>query len=99
MKHNNNNLPSITAVVIVLLYAATPFVVASLSDRQAQYYGLGVGMWSLTMWFVYTVLGVTTGVIVAWRVNRSAGSTILIGTGTGLLIGAFTCFSAFSAAS
>lgn len=96
MKLDKENLPFTVAVLIVLLFAVTPFVAAALLDSQAEYYGLGVGLWGLTMWFVYTVLGVTAGVIVAWRFDRSAGSTIMIGTGVGLLIGAVTCFSAFS---
>ena len=96
MKLDKENLPFTVAVLIVLLFAVTPFVAAALLDRQAEYYQLGVGMWGLMMWFVYTVLGVTAGVIVAWRFDRSAGSTIMIGTGVGLLIGAVTCFAAFS---
>ena len=96
MNFDKENLPFIAAVLIVLLFAGTPFVVQVLLDSQAEYYGLGVGIWGLTMWFAYTVIGVTTGVIVAWRFDRSAGSTIMIGTGVGLLIGALTCFAAFS---
>ena len=96
MKLDKDNLSFTTAVLIVLLFAVTPFVAAALLDRQAEYYGLGVGLWGLTMWFIYTVLGVTAGVIVAWRFDRSAGSTIMIGTGVGLLIGAVTCFAAFN---
>lgn len=98
MKLDRENLPFITAVLIVLLFAATPFVAAALLDRQAEYYGLGVGIWGLTMWFVYAVLGVTAGVIVSWRFDRSAGSIIMTGTGIGLLIGAVTCFAAFNSA-
>ena len=64
MKLDRESLPFITAVLIVLLFAATPFVAAALLDRQAEYYGLGVGIWGLTMWFVYAVLGVTAGVAV-----------------------------------
>ena len=80
----------------LLVHSSWRLTAAALLDSQAEYYGLGVGLWGLTMWFVYTVLGVTAGVIVAWRFDRSAGSTIMIGTGVGLLIGAVTCFSAFS---
>ncbi len=98
MKLNKDNLPFTTAVLIVLLFAVTPFVAAALQDRQAEYYGLGVGIWGLTMMFVYTALGVTAGVIAAWRFDRSAGSTIMIGTGVGLLIGAVTCFAAAGSA-
>ena len=58
MRLDKENLPFTVAVLIVLLFAVTPFVAAALLDRQAEYYGLGVGIWGLTMWFVYAVLGV-----------------------------------------
>ena len=85
---------AIAAVLIVVLFIATPFVVAALQDRQEDYYALGIGLVSMGMIFLYTVLGVTAGVVVSWKKGRREGSIIMIATAIGLLLGVFSCFAA-----
>ena len=97
------NIHKAATALIIIFFVATPFVAAfsvSRQDLSGSTYGsefhyiTGVGGTSIAMMFVYIVLGITAGVVVAWKIGRREGSVIMMATSIGLLLGVLSCFTA-----